>query len=209
MAAVIVVFKKEWVNSIEELKDICWGQAIKILKEIDEAGLEDELLSFLSEISEDGTWDETQLNDLLTYDWKTVYEAIGMNEEEEDFAKKKLCAKRKSCSNEKNEINTDEYFEKLPLDYFNTNLTREEAIKLVGKDKVEEVEAENCEYRSQSDIYKEEYWTASVELGNSGYYHLDIVYAVPEKEFFDEDGEPIQDLGSIDWGGYIDHYKLG
>lgn len=66
-----------------DLLDMCWGQAVDNLKEIEDAGLEDELMSFLEEMYNETSL--TNINDLLAYDWEYVFESIGMpNEEEED-----------------------------------------------------------------------------------------------------------------------------
>lgn len=72
-----------------------WGQAVDVLKEIEEEGMEEELMDYLEDLYPDGA-DAVELNDLLAYDWDWVYSQIGMpldatermadieNEEEED-----------------------------------------------------------------------------------------------------------------------------
>ena len=69
-----------------------WGQAVKVLNEIDEADMSKELMDFLEDLYPDGIDCDT-LNDLLSYDWEWVYSQIGMpsdvterlaNEENED-----------------------------------------------------------------------------------------------------------------------------
>ena len=54
-----------------------WGQAIAVLKEIQNAGMENELMGYLEDIFNEGV-DMTELNDLLSYDWEWVYSQIGM-----------------------------------------------------------------------------------------------------------------------------------
>ena len=57
-----------------------WGQSVKVLNEIYEAGMSEELMNFLEEIYPDGA-DAIELNDLLSYDWEWVYSQIGMPSE--------------------------------------------------------------------------------------------------------------------------------
>ena len=57
-----------------------WGQALEVLKEIDEEDMSKELMDFLEDLYPDGA-DETELNDLLSYDWEWVYSQIGMPSE--------------------------------------------------------------------------------------------------------------------------------
>ena len=66
------------------LLDKCWGQAVTNLEEIENAGLEDKLMSFLEEYSKGSPINLTKLNDLLAYDWEYVFEAIGMSTEEDE-----------------------------------------------------------------------------------------------------------------------------
>ena len=58
-----------------------WGQALEVLKEIDEEDMSKELMDFLEYLYPDGA-DETELNDLLAYDWEWVYSQIGMPSED-------------------------------------------------------------------------------------------------------------------------------
>lgn len=62
-----------------------WGQAVDVLKEIDEAGKGEDLMDFLEDLYPDGV-DGIDLNDLISYDWEWVYSQIGMpsNDEDED-----------------------------------------------------------------------------------------------------------------------------
>ena len=57
-----------------------WGQAVKVLNEIDEADMSEELMDFLEDLYPDGA-DVIELNDLLSYDWEWVYSLIGMPSE--------------------------------------------------------------------------------------------------------------------------------
>jgi hypothetical protein len=54
-----------------------WGQAIKVLLEIDKEDKSEELMYFLEDIYPDGV-DEVELNDLIAYDWEWLYKNIGM-----------------------------------------------------------------------------------------------------------------------------------
>ena len=54
-----------------------WGQAVAVLKEIDEKDMSKELMDFLEDLYPDGI-DCVELNDLLSYDWEWVYSQIGM-----------------------------------------------------------------------------------------------------------------------------------
>ena len=60
-----------------EILNTAWGQAVDVLKEIQNAGMEDELMTYLEDIFNEGV-DRTELNDLLAYDWEWVYSQIGM-----------------------------------------------------------------------------------------------------------------------------------
>ena len=55
-----------------------WGQAVEVLKEIDEEDMSKELMDFLEDLYPDGA-DAIELNDLLSYDWEWVYSQIGMS----------------------------------------------------------------------------------------------------------------------------------
>lgn len=57
-----------------------WGQAVGVLKEIDEEDMSKELMDFLEALYPDGI-DCVELNDLLSYDWEWVYSQIGMPSE--------------------------------------------------------------------------------------------------------------------------------
>lgn len=83
---VIYESKKQLKESLEvkqevdfnDLLDKCWGQAVTNLKEIEDAGYEDELMDYLEKFSQGNPIDLTDLNDLLAYDWEYVFESIGM-----------------------------------------------------------------------------------------------------------------------------------
>lgn len=63
--------------NFDGIRKSAWGQAVDVLKEIQKAGMEDELMTYLEEIFNEGV-DRTELNDLLSYDWEWVYSQIGM-----------------------------------------------------------------------------------------------------------------------------------
>ena len=95
---VIYESKKQLKESLEvkqevdfnDLLDKCWGQAVTNLKEIEDAGYEDELMDYLEEFSQGEPIDLTDLNDLLAYDWEVVFEAIGMDTEEVEESVKEV-----------------------------------------------------------------------------------------------------------------------
>lgn len=63
-----------------------WGQAVKVLNEIDEADKSEDLMDFLEDLYPEGA-EDVELNDLLAYDWEWSFRQIGMpidDEEEED-----------------------------------------------------------------------------------------------------------------------------
>ena len=61
----------------ETLYTNSWGQAREVLLEIDEEDMSEELMDFLEDLYPDGV-DEVELNDLISYDWKWLYNQIGM-----------------------------------------------------------------------------------------------------------------------------------
>ena len=66
-----------------EILNTAWGQAVDVLKEIQKAGMENELMTYLEDIFNEGV-DRTELNDLLAYDWEWVYSQIGMPSKDEE-----------------------------------------------------------------------------------------------------------------------------
>lgn len=61
-----------------------WGQAREIYERIDEEGKLDELESLLEEVFTSELPTDTQINDLLAYDWEWVYEMLNIKEGEEN-----------------------------------------------------------------------------------------------------------------------------
>lgn len=60
-----------------------WSGAVETLKRVKEAGKCDELESIIEELYPDGM-SETELNDLLWFEPETIYEWLGIEEEEEE-----------------------------------------------------------------------------------------------------------------------------
>ena len=58
-----------------------WGQAREIYERIEEEGKLDELESLLEETFTSELPTDTQINDLLAYDWEWVYEMLDIKEE--------------------------------------------------------------------------------------------------------------------------------
>lgn len=80
------VYAVEYIGSFNELYESSWGQAVKILDEIAEADKEEELMDYLEEFGydEQNAIGRTELNDLLAFDWETVFEALGISEDEDE-----------------------------------------------------------------------------------------------------------------------------
>lgn len=72
------------ISDYSDLRNMVWGQAEIILEEIYKADKEDDLIDFLEMYYDGQSVDETDLNDLIAYEWEWLYTEIGMNEEEED-----------------------------------------------------------------------------------------------------------------------------
>lgn len=60
-----------------------WSGAVDTLDRVKEAGKCDELESIIEELYPDGM-SETELNDLLWFEPETIYEWLGIEEEEEE-----------------------------------------------------------------------------------------------------------------------------
>jgi len=60
-----------------------WSGAVGTLDRVKEAGKCDELESIIEELYPDGM-SETELNDLLWFEPETIYEWLGIEEEEEE-----------------------------------------------------------------------------------------------------------------------------
>lgn len=61
-----------------------WGQAVRVLDEIEEHDLGDEFMQYLNEMYCYDTPTETELNDFISYDWESIYAAIGLDTDEEE-----------------------------------------------------------------------------------------------------------------------------
>ena len=64
-----------------------WGQAREIYERIEEEGKLDELESLLENffgLYQEELPTETEINDLLAYDWEWVYEQLGISDEDEE-----------------------------------------------------------------------------------------------------------------------------
>lgn len=65
-----------------------WGQAVEIYDRIDEEDKLDDFERLLEEIFPNELPTDTEINDLLAYDWEWVYESLGIEEEEEEEEEK-------------------------------------------------------------------------------------------------------------------------
>lgn len=63
-----------------DLKDNSWSGALDTLKDIENAGKEEELMQFLEEVFTDRTPTETEVNDFLWFEREFIYENVGLNE---------------------------------------------------------------------------------------------------------------------------------
>lgn len=79
----MLIYQEE-ICDFNELEYLVWGQAVKILEEIRNADKEDELMEHLNEIYADDIPSLTDINDYISYDWETIYDAIDMGEDEDD-----------------------------------------------------------------------------------------------------------------------------
>ena len=79
----MLVYTEE-IWTFDDLYNLCWGQARKILQEISDADREEELMNYLSSVYEDYAPTLTDINDYLSYDWDEIYAEIGMEEDEDD-----------------------------------------------------------------------------------------------------------------------------
>lgn len=75
---------QEEIWDFDELYNLCWGQARKVLQEISDADKEDELMEHLSVVYGDLIPSLTVINDYISYDWEEIYDAINMGEDEDD-----------------------------------------------------------------------------------------------------------------------------
>ena len=64
----------------DDIRKSAWGQAVAVLDEIEKEGMQEELMTYLEDIFNEGV-DRTELNDLLAYDWEWVNSQIGMPSE--------------------------------------------------------------------------------------------------------------------------------
>ena len=91
-------------------------------------------------------------------------------------------------------------------------VTRDEAIEMVGLEAVEKVESMNCEWsngggKSFGEHDTTQTWKARLHLKNNDEHEeIYAVYLVEDSEFIDADGGPIEDLSNINWE--ISHYVI-
>ena len=69
----------------DDLQEMVWGQAVSTLDTIYQKGKEDELMDFLASQFEGGEIPtETEVNDILAYDWEYVFDALGISEDDDE-----------------------------------------------------------------------------------------------------------------------------
>ena len=90
------------------------------------------------------------------------------------------------------------------------NLNRDEVVALVGEESVAKAESLHCEptCRLLPDWNVSSEYRASLEcVDKDGYaVTLDVFYYPDKLDFYDSNGDPIEDLGNIDW--VVDHYRI-
>lgn len=79
----MLIYQEE-IWDFDELYNLCWGQARKVLQEISDADKEDELMEHLTEVYQGDVPSLTGINDYISYDWEEIYKAIDMGEEDDD-----------------------------------------------------------------------------------------------------------------------------
>lgn len=72
------------INSFEQLYDQSWAGAKTVLEHIKEANKEEELMTYLDYVFEERV-DEIELNDYIWFECVDIYEALEMNEVDEDI----------------------------------------------------------------------------------------------------------------------------
>ena len=70
--------------SFEDLKNECWSGAVDTLDKVEEEGKEEELMDWLQQVFEGDIPTLTEVNDYLRFEEEDVYEALGIEEEEEE-----------------------------------------------------------------------------------------------------------------------------
>lgn len=70
--------------NFEDLMDNCWSGAISTLKKIEEEGKEEELMNYLEDIFYDSIPTMTDINDILWFEDESIYDALGITEEDEE-----------------------------------------------------------------------------------------------------------------------------
>ena len=86
------------------------------------------------------------------------------------------------------------------------NLTREQAVALVGTKIVEDAESKNCEWYGNNELDQVEKWTAKVSFEKDDIYHgvpCDFL-AVYYQPLYSTNN--VEDLGSLNWE--INHYEI-
>lgn len=65
-----------------DLKDLCWSGASDTLDKVYEANKQDELMELLEELFTEPTL--TEINDFLWFDSDTVFDSLGIKDDEEE-----------------------------------------------------------------------------------------------------------------------------
>lgn len=92
---------------------------------------------------------------------------------------------------------------------FYSDLTRDEAIALLGTAAIGALERENCEPTSRlmPEPNTTQEWVSKIGIKLGDYDISLLAYYYPENsDFFGDDGELIEDLSNINW--QIDHYEI-
>ena len=79
----MVTIKVQKEMDFEELYKNSWGGAVDTLDVIEEAGLEDTFMDLLSEVFGDEAPTDTELNDYIWFECESIYEMLGLEDEED------------------------------------------------------------------------------------------------------------------------------
>lgn len=77
-----IVLKEEY--SFNDLLEKCWSGAIDTLKEIEKKGMEEDLMNLIQECFNYEIPTLTEVNDLLRFEDKFIFESLGIYENEEE-----------------------------------------------------------------------------------------------------------------------------
>lgn len=78
------VYVKDYIETFDDLYKSSWGSSVlKVLDDVRDAGLEEELMDWLEGFGpdENSPIDRVELNDIFMHHYNDVYEALGMDKD--------------------------------------------------------------------------------------------------------------------------------